>query len=169
MNKRNLLLVALVVSCAVVVICVSGCLKNSENTNTCTYDPCSYVAPAAEIQAVQAYITANNITASQHCSGLFYKIDQPGTGNSATACSYVDVTYTGKLTNGTTFDSTSTPVTFSLSQLIRGWVNGIPLIKEGGSINLYVPPSLGYGNQVVGTIPANSVLVFKVNLVTVRS
>jgi FKBP-type peptidyl-prolyl cis-trans isomerase FkpA len=167
MNKRILFsLVAL--TSLVIVISFSGCLKGS-NSSTCNYDPCSYVAPAAEIQAVQSYLTANNITATQHCSGFFYKIEAAGTGIQPTACSNVDAAYIGKFTNGTTFDSSSTPINFNLSGVIRGWTNGIPLIKEGGTIDLYIPPSLGYGSQAYGPIPANSILVFKVNLAAVHS
>lgn len=142
----------------------SGCLKNDTQNFTCTYNACAVVAPASEIQAVKDYLTANNITATQHCSGLFYTVDDPGTGASPTACSYIAVTYEGKLTSGETFDEATSPVAFNLSGLITGFKNGIPLIKSGGEIHLYIPPSLGYGSNAVGSIPANSILVFDVKL-----
>jgi len=147
----------------VIVASFSGCLKNGENTFTCNYDPCNFKAPASEIQAVQDYLTANNITAQQHCSGLFYVIDNPGTGTAPTACNAVNATYTGKLTNGNVFDQGTAD--FSLTRVILGWTNGIPLIKPGGTIHLYVPPSLGYGNQSPdASIPPNSILIFDVTL-----
>src|SRR4051812_49133275 len=159
MMFRNLILGILVISS------FSGCMKNQKaDVASCNYDPCSLKAPASEIAAVQNYLTANNITATQHCSGLFYVIDQPGTGSSAQVCSVITVTYEGKLTNGTVFDSANSPVTFNLSQTIPGWKNGIPLIKSGGRIYLYVPPSLAYGNQAAGSIPPNSILIFRVEL-----
>lgn len=147
----------------------TGCLKSE--TKTCAasdYDPCAVKAPLSEIQAVQNYLTANSITATQHCSGLFYKIDNPGSGATANICSNVRVTYEGKLTNGTVFDSTSTVRGFNLTGVIQGWQNGIPLIKPGGRIHLYIPPTLGYGAQPYGPIPGNSILVFRVDLVSVQ-
>ncbi len=146
----------------------SGCLKQDENTITCTYDACGTKAPASEIQQVRDYLTANNITATEHCSGLFYIIDNPGNGASPTVCNSIAFTYEGKLTNGTVFDSATQPVVYGLSQLITGFKNGIPLIKTGGRIRLFVPPSLGYGANPSGSIPANSILIFDVNLVGIQ-
>ena len=153
-----------------VLMLLTGCLKNSSSTYTCTsnYDPCAFKAPAAEIQSVQDYLTANSIAATQHCSGLFYTIDNPGSGATPSVCSTVSVTYEGRLTNGNVFDSSASPVLLNLSRVIIGWANGLPLIKAGGSMHLYIPPSLGYGTSTVGTIPANSILVFKVNLIAVQ-
>ena len=136
----------------------------------CNYDSCAVKAPASEIQQVQDYLTANNITATQHCSGLFYRVETAGTGEPATACSYVTVKYIGKLTDGTIFDQKQGVDSYSnyLGNLIRGWINGIPYIKVGGKIHLYIPPSLGYGSQSNGSIPANSVLIFEVELVAAQ-
>ena len=150
----------------------TGCFKknNDTNNNTCNYDPCSFKAPASEIEAVQAYLTDNSITATAHCSGLYYIIDQPGSGDSVTACGAIKASYVGKLTNGNTFDQGSFEQFYPLGNLIRAWANAIPLIKQGGKIRLFVPPSLGYANQAVKdrdgnvVIPANSILVFEVTL-----
>lgn len=149
-----------------IVASFTGCLKNDSNF-TCNYDPCSYKAPASEIQAVQDYLTANNITATQHCSGFFYVIDNAGTGKTPTVCNDVNATYVGKLTDGSIFDQRTAD--FSLSGVIRGWANGIPLVKTGGTIHLYIPPSLGYGdNPPLGSsIPQKAILVFDVTLNTV--
>jgi FKBP-type peptidyl-prolyl cis-trans isomerase FkpA len=149
---------------------LSGCLKGNDNaTFTCSYNECAVVAPAAEIQQVKDYLTANNInTATQHCSGLFYTIDDPGTGAAPTPCSYIAFTYEGKLTDGTVFDKSTQPVSSSLSGLIRGFQNGLPKIKAGGRMHLYVPPTLGYGSNANGPVPANSVLIFDVTLVGVQ-
>ena len=152
---------------------LSSCLKG-DASNMCTYTPCNLVAPASEIMAVQNYLTSNAITATQHCSGMFYSIDATGSGKTADVCSGISVTYKGQLTNGTTFDEHSSPISFNLTELIIAWKNGIPLIKPGGKIKLYVPPSLGYGSQVVydgngnQVIPANSILIFEINLVAVQ-
>jgi len=151
----------------VVAITLSSCLKG-EDTYTCNYNACAAVAPSSEIEAVQSYITANNITAVKHCSGVFYTIENPGTGVAPTACSNIAVTYTGRLTNGSVFDQSTTPVTFNLGGLITGWKNVLPEIKSGGRITLYIPPSLGYGNRQTGSIPPNSILIFSIDLLGVQ-
>jgi FKBP-type peptidyl-prolyl cis-trans isomerase FkpA len=149
----------------------SGCFKDPQPFQ-CNYDSCAIKAPQAEILRVQAYLDSMNLTATQHCSGLFYNIQNGGTGVAPDACSAINVKYIGSLTNGNIFDSTSLGANFSLGRVITGWSNGVPLLKEGGRIKLYIPPSLGYGNQDVRhngalVIPANSILVFDVQLVKV--
>jgi FKBP-type peptidyl-prolyl cis-trans isomerase FkpA len=151
-----------------VMASLTGCLKNSDVANPCDYDPCEFPASDTEIQQVQAYLTANNITATQHCSGLFYNIEIPGSGPAPEVCSNITVNYEGRLVDGTVFDASSSAVSFNLSQVINGWKNGLPLVKEGGRINLYIPPSLGYGSTAYGNIPANSILIFKVELIDVQ-
>jgi FKBP-type peptidyl-prolyl cis-trans isomerase len=154
-----------------VVVAFAGCLKHTEtNTTTCTYDPCAYKAKATEVDSLRKYLAANNITATEHCSGVFYKISNPGTGATPIVCKRVAVRYKGMLTNGNVFDEQTSAQTFYLNGVITGWTNTVPLIKEGGSITLYIPPSLGYGSQDVRdrnnavVIPANSILVFTINL-----
>lgn len=148
----------------VILSSFTGCLKSSQS---CTYDPCAYKAPPSEIQAVQDYLAAEGITnAVQHCSGLFYVIDNEGSGKKPTACSNVTVSYRGSLTDGTVFDEGT--FNTDLTRVIQGWTNGVPLIRQGGKIHLYIPPSLGYGSQDYGPIPGNSILVFDVDLTGVR-
>jgi FKBP-type peptidyl-prolyl cis-trans isomerase FkpA len=150
---------------AVAVICVVlvACKKDG-----CDYDECQFKAPASEIQAVQNYLNSQNITnATQHCSGMFYVIDTPGTGTRPNSCANVLVEYKGRLTNGAIFGEDTT--TLSLGGLILGFRNGVPLIKEGGKIRLFIPPTLGYGGQGQGqSIPGNSILIFDVKLNSVQ-
>ena len=114
------------------------------------------------------YIIDNNLSAQSTESGLYYVINVPGTGENPTVSSNVTVAYTGSLTDGSIFDqSNSNGITFPLSGVIQGWQEGIPLLKEGGSGILLIPSALGYGSQSVGSIPANSVLIFDVNLIDV--
>ena len=146
----------------------SSCLKSpADNTSNCVANNTG-VPTAAEISSLQAYITANNITATQHSGGFFYRIVAQGSGATPTLASNVTVKYTGTLTNGNIFDQNTTGVTFTLSQLILGWQRGLPLIQKGGSIILYLPPSLAYGCQQVGSIPAGSNLIFSIDLVDVQ-
>jgi FKBP-type peptidyl-prolyl cis-trans isomerase FkpA len=162
------------ISALVCVWIFSSCLKGNNNSTMCNYSACGFVARTSEIQAVKDYLTANSITATQHCSGMYYTIDAQGTGKTPDVCSNISVRYTGKLSNGTVFDQQSSPVTYNLTNLIAGWKNGIPLINAGGKIHLYIPPSLGYGNQDVrdanGTVvvPANSILIFDIDLTAVQ-
>lgn len=152
----------------VVVICVTGCSKKKEVLDPCTYDPCATVAPATEIQSVQTYLTSKGLTATQHCSGVFYIIDAPGSGAAPNVCSYINTNYVGRLTNGNGFDSGMFRAPIQLGGLIRGWANTLPLIKQGGRIRMFLPPSMGYGNQAAGTIPPNSILIFDVELTFVQ-
>ena|SRR5438309_7446111 len=147
-----------------VAVLFSSCAKK------CDYNECNIVAPSSEIAAVQSYLTSNNITATQHCSGLFYAIDQEGSGKRPNGCSTVSVNYVGKLTNGTVFDQTAAgqPAQFGLGDVITGFTNGIIQLKAGSKVRLYIPPSLGYGNKQVGSIPANSILIFTLELVSVQ-
>lgn len=156
---------------------LSSCIKGSSGNDVCNYDPCAVKASANEEQAIQTYLTNNGIQADKHCSGMYYKVEAPGTGKTPNVCSYVTVNYVGTLTNGNKFDETTAitgPVTFTLREVILGWQNGIPLIKEGGRIRLFIPPSLGYGNREMSGkpgysgIPAGSILIFDVELTKVQ-
>lgn len=143
------------------LISLAACKKDEPNCNAITV-----TAPASEVEALRTYITANSITATEDSRGFFYTINNAGSGNKPTVCNAVQVNYVGKLTNGTTFDS-GTGAAFYLSQLIVGWQEGIPLIAPGGSITLYLPPTLAYGSSGSGTIPPNSNLIFEITLVAV--
>lgn len=120
-------------------------------------------------QEIIAYIAKNNLTAQKSNSGLYYVINEPGTGKQPTQNSNVTVAYKGYFTNGNVFDqSASEGISFGLQQVIKGWTEGIPYFKEGGSGILLVPAHLGYGNNDYSTIPGGSVLIFEVKLVSVN-
>lgn len=140
----------------------------SKKASSCPYDPCSPKAPDAEVAQVQAYLSSNNITAVKHCSGLFYQIMSQGSGVAPSGCSAVVVNYKGALTNGKVFDQSVMPFSTSLIDVIKGWQDGLPLIQKGGKIKLFIPPSLGYGPSANGDIPANSILIFDVELLDLR-
>jgi FKBP-type peptidyl-prolyl cis-trans isomerase FkpA len=157
----------------VLAITFTSCSKSDDNGCNLT-DP-QITVPTAEVAAVQTYLTGNSITATAHPSGFFYSISAAGTGATPGLCSTVRVNYTGRLTNGTVFDSNTTAAgaQFQLGSLIAGWQKGIPLIQKGGKIKLFIPPSLGYGSNPIRDnignilIPANSILIFDIDLLDV--
>jgi FKBP-type peptidyl-prolyl cis-trans isomerase FklB len=104
-------------------------------------------------------------------SGLQYKVLAEGKGKQPAETDTVSVNYKGTLIDGTEFDSSykrGAPATFALNQVIKGWTEGLQLVKEGGKIQLFVPSELGYGNQSAGPqIGPNSVLIFEVELLSV--
>jgi FKBP-type peptidyl-prolyl cis-trans isomerase FklB len=104
-------------------------------------------------------------------SGLQYKVITAGTGKTPTASSNVTVHYAGKLIDGTEFDSSikrGEPATFGLGQVIRGWTEGLQLMKEGDKWMLYIPYDLGYGERGSSQIPPYATLIFEVELIKVN-
>lgn len=104
-------------------------------------------------------------------SGLQYKVIKEGEGAQPTAEDEVTVHYTGKLLNGTVFDSSVSrgePATFPLNRVIPGWTEGVQLMKEGGKYTFFIPSDLAYGPQgVPNAIPPHSTLIFEVELLKV--
>ncbi len=106
-------------------------------------------------------------------SGLEYIEVEPGTGAQAESGKTVSVHYTGKFQDGKVFDSSVSrgePIKFPLGagRVIKGWDEGIALMKEGGKAQLVIPPHLAYGESGAGgVIPPNATLVFEVELVSV--
>lgn len=112
------------------------------------------------------YVEENNLDTQLLASGVHIIIHDIGDENSKPDInSVVSVTYEGRLTDGSIFD-TGTDVNFQLSSLIEGWQIGLQEIGAGGSCTLIIPASAGYGSQDSGTIPANSVLIFDIQLIS---
>ncbi|WP_290793338.1 FKBP-type peptidyl-prolyl cis-trans isomerase [Flavihumibacter sp. UBA7668] len=153
----------IIVLFSMVLLAFSSWHCNKSNPET----TCTVVPPADEEQAILAYNTANNINGIKDESGLYYEIINPGTGGTPNLNSLIEIKYTGKLTNGTVFDSQSDPkkTGWALRSLIPGWQIAIPKIKKGGKIKMVLPSALGYGCRDNGNIPANSILFFEVELV----
>ena len=104
-------------------------------------------------------------------SGVYYRDFVQGTGAEAQSGSHLTVHYMGNLSDGTFVDSSlgGSPYGFTLGvgQVIRGWDDGLVGMKVGGTRQLVIPPSLGYGSAAHGGIPGNSILVFQVQLVSI--
>lgn len=104
-------------------------------------------------------------------SGLLYKVEKEGSGNAPVDSDTVVVNYKGSLIDGTEFDNSYTrgePLSFRLDGVIPGWTEGLKHVKKGGKIKLVIPPQLAYGKNGVPGIPANSTLVFDVELLDIK-
>lgn len=105
-------------------------------------------------------------------SGLQYEVIVKGEGPHPTTTSEVTVHYTGKLLDGTVFDSSverGEPITFNLGQVIPGWTEGVQLMQTGAKYILYVPSDLAYGEKGAGAdIPPFATLIFEVELIAIK-
>ena len=109
--------------------------------------------------------------AVQTASGLVFKELTAGTGVSPKATDRVKVHYHGSLIDGTVFDSSverGEPVTFALDQVVKGWTEGLQMMKVGGKAKLTIPPELAYGPGGRAGIPANATLIFEVELLGIE-
>ncbi|UKN01481.1 FKBP-type peptidyl-prolyl cis-trans isomerase [Paracrocinitomix mangrovi] len=117
---------------------------------------------------IDEYIEKNKLGKFEKtASGLYMKIEKAG-GEKPTLDHFLTLNYEGYLLDGTVFDGTKgEPTTFSfpLAQTIEGWREGIPNIGKGGKGMLIIPPHIGYGPRDNGNIPANSVLVFEIEII----
>lgn len=123
------------------------------------------VSPTPQMQ------TSN--TSTNNNSKLQIADETIGSGPAVKKGDSVEINYVGTLANGTKFDASADhggPFTtqIGVGQVIKGWDEGIIGMKVGGKRKLVIPPSLGYGNQAVGSIPANSTLIFQVQLVKIK-
>jgi FKBP-type peptidyl-prolyl cis-trans isomerase len=121
--------------------------------------------------ATDSGISSAPSTSSTASSSLVVQDQSVGSGATAQPGETLTVNYTGKLEDGTVFDTSigKQPFSFVLGagQVIPGWDQGLVGMKVGGERTLIIPPSLGYGAQAVGPIPANSTLIFDVTLISV--
>jgi FKBP-type peptidyl-prolyl cis-trans isomerase len=126
--------------------------------------------PIGTLDSTPPAPSANAVTTS---SGLQYEDLQVGSGAAAKAGDSITVNYTGWLQNGTKFDSSidrkqTFDLTLGKGQVIAGWDEGVVGMRVNGTRLLVIPPSLGYGNATQGSIPANSTLIFEVQLVAIN-
>lgn len=156
---------------AALIMLTTACNKSNTSTD-CTSVAPSVTVPTVETTYLQTFLTANSITATEK-NGMFYTLTQ-GAGTSPNVCNTVTIDYAGNLINGTTvgaqFDASPVgqPASFQLNGLIAAWQIILPVVKAGGTVTMYCPPSLAYGNRATGSIPANSYLKFVVSLRDVR-
>jgi len=158
-----------IVSClsilALLMMVTASCSKKNKS--------CNPVPVTQEEPDILKYISENGITASRDNSGIYYQILAPGAGISPSNTSKVTINYIGKLLSNVVCDSASNKE-WPMTSLVTGFQIGLPLIKKGGKIKLILPSSYGYGctpiydasNNV--KVPANSILVFDIELLNVQ-
>jgi FKBP-type peptidyl-prolyl cis-trans isomerase FkpA len=142
-------------------ILFSACVKqNSKPTLQATIDD----------EKIQKYIAANHIDGlTKDPSGLYYQVITQNPGPHVTIADTVQVSYTGKLLNGSVFDTESATV-LDMADVVKGWQIGLPMVGVNGNapyarIRLIIPSALGYGNSNAESgIPANSVLDFTIDV-----
>ena len=147
----------------VMMFSLNSCFKEDN------FDPA--VQAKVDDGVIVKFLADKNIIAEKHASGVYYKILEPGSGTITYGPNtQVSAKYTGRLLSGSIFDQTATqPIAFRLGDVIVGWQIGVPLIKKGGKIRLFIPSGYGYGQQGSGPIPGNAVLDFDIELVDVTN
>ena len=133
------------------IICISGCSKSNSSS-------------ASENQQMLSFATKNSITYVNDPSGLMYQIINPGTGTKPRSTSTVSAAYTGTFMDGRVFDSSTTPISFPLTGVIKAWQIAVPLIAPGGEIKIISPSTLAYGASGYSSIPGNTPLYFDIKL-----
>jgi FKBP-type peptidyl-prolyl cis-trans isomerase FkpA len=158
LSMRNFLLLGAVLMMGL----FAACSKDQD-----VYDPEPQFN--ADVDTIKAFLRANSLPAIQDsASGIFYNITNPGNGVDSVKSTRTKVKtlYKGQLLSGVVFDSTTTtPREFAYSDVIGGFQFGLLKITKGGKIRVYVPSYFGYGTQPREKIPANSVLIFDIELV----
>lgn len=143
--------------------------KKETNSNNTSEAPSEIPYVAKNEKEIEEYVAKKGLKGTKSESGLYYVINDPGTGKQATPASNVTVAYKGYFMNGEVFDqSDEKGISFGLGQVVKGWTEGISYLKEGGSAILVIPAVLGYGGSDNGKIPGGSVLVFEVKLISVN-
>lgn len=115
------------------------------------------------------YIADSSLTVDSTASGLYYQIIDSGVGLSPTLTSYITVHYKGYFTDGAIFDQTSgSSIKGFLNRFILGWQEGVQKIKKNGKIKLLIPSALAYGESGYNSIPANTVILFDIELLNIE-
>ena len=126
-----------------------------------------------DIKRIEGYISENNLDGFISTEkGLYYKVVSNGNSIIPNLGDTLSVEYIGKLLDGSEFDRSNTDQPFEfvlgVGQVIEGWELGLTKIDEGGSGILIIPSGMGYGQSSSGSIPKNSVLIFRIDLIDIK-
>lgn len=148
------------------VASLAACQASESNNNQASASEPAAPAPVVPQAQTQSAPQSGSVTTA---SGLRVETLSPGTGPRPQMGDMVMVTYEGRLTNGTMFDSSAQPVEMTVGQLIPGFNEGLMLMGKGGRYRLHIPAAIGYGAEGAGgVIPPNADLIFDVTLVDIR-
>ena len=139
------------------LICILSSCKTYSEDDLETFD-----------KSIQSYIKSHKLAMKNSPSGLYYNIQNPGTGKQIQYTNKVTFTYTGKLLDGTVFDKQTKPVEFELKELIGAWKEILLELKKGAKVTLISPPQLAYGDRKLDDIPQNSILYFEMEIIDVK-
>jgi len=121
---------------------------------------------AKDIEEIKAELKRQNLTATETASGIHYIITAAGSGGSPNSQATITANYKGEFLNGAIFDQTTgTPFTSKLTNLIQGWQEAIPLLQKNGKGRFWIPSALCYGTSGAGPIPPNTPLYFEIELI----
>ena len=123
---------------------------------------------AIDSQAIDTYLLDSGIVATTDPTGLRYVVHDQGTGIFPELVDFITVRYEGRLLDGGTAFDDSDGIEFLLNDLLLGWKVGLKKLNAGGSVTLYIPSGLAYAGSEIGGIPANSILIFEIDLLGVR-
>ncbi|MEO9131055.1 MAG: FKBP-type peptidyl-prolyl cis-trans isomerase [Sphingomonas sp.] len=130
-----------------------------------------WAVPALAVQAAPdpaaAFLATNRgaIGVVETASGLQYKVLTPGQGDAKPTDQDVAlINYEGRLVDGTSFDKSAAPTPMPIAGVVPGFAEGLKLMPRGAKLRFWIKPALGYGSEASGPIPANSVLVFDVEM-----
>jgi len=122
---------------------------------------------------IEEYLSENNIEAQEIDNGIYYTLEEEGNGQYPQEGDYVMIHYTGKLLNGKVFDESETdnPFVFRIGYriVIQGWDKGIPNFPVGSKGTLYIPAEMAFGASEHGAIPANSSLIFNIEVLKIMN
>ncbi len=133
---------------------------------------------AIDEKLLKEYFTGQKIKATKTQSGLYYKINTPGSGDNVKAGATASVNYTGMFMDGKKFDSNTDSAfhhvqAFTLEvgvgKVIKGWDEGLQLLKKGSKATFYIPSTLAYGSMERPGIPSNSILIFDVEITDIQT
>ena len=117
---------------------------------------------------IEAYLAKEGVTCERSDSGLYFNIIEQGEGDYVQFQDRVSFTYTGTLLDGAIFDNQQEPVEFNVADLIGAWKEIMLQVKKGAKVYLAAPPQLAYGSNALDDIPANSVLIYEMDILDVK-
>ncbi len=168
--RRNCITISKLFILVVSAIHLQSCATNNTSNSGTYLNRASASSPADSSHGDYLTKNAKKPGVKVTSTGLQYRVLRPGAGKAPARTSQVQVHYKGTLPNGIKFDSSydrGKPATFPLNGVIRGWTEGLQLMREGAKYEFVIPSYLGYGTSGTRNIPPGATLIFEVELLKV--